>query len=244
MERGASVALWAWAPQGHGHCAGRHVGVLGLTHLGVPEGLLGLLRESLSVSTCLSLSSLDHSPPFSPCSLSPTVLLFQTLPCLALMRFLPHPTSQHPLIPHVCCLSSPISLSPCLPSLWWLFPSCPPPTLCPLPRVFLRPFPGTVKASIVPLHFDKPQCCGIRMAFLRWLWAGNGVGGVMRRLGFLGPCWAAPGTQKRGGGLGEVLRMPVLDKGALEALEETEGGLSQHPSSQRPAGPSPAPLPL
>lgn len=68
-----------------------------------------------------------------------------------------HPTPPSlSLTPDVLCCSS---LPLCLPVFSSSSGSLPPfhaPTPCPLPRVFLRPFPGTVKASIVPLHFDKP----------------------------------------------------------------------------------------
>lgn len=59
----------------------------------------------------------------------------------------------------------------------------------------------------------------------------------MRRLGLLGSCWAEAGTQKRGGGWRRQPGRLCSDKGALEALEETQGGSSSVlPPSQQPAG--------
>lgn len=127
-------------------------------------------------------------------------LSFSSRPCPVWRSRGSYPTPP-PSIPLLLTFAASLPPSLCLPvcpSLWWLFPSCPRPTLCPLPRVFLRPFPGTVKASIVPLHFDKPQCCGIRMAFLRWLWAGRGD----EEAGLPGPMLGCSRNPEKGRGSG------------------------------------------
>ena len=162
--------------------------------------ILDLFSPSLSVVSALlsplACHSLPPPPPRRP------VFSVSWLPAHTPSPLLPASASGLCLsaAPCLLCSISALSLSPHSPSV-------------PPPQGFPETFSWHCESVIVPWHFDKPLCCGIRMAFWRGLWAGNGVGGVARRLGLRGSCWAAAGTQNRGGGLGEVARTPVLRQG-------------------------------
>ena len=212
LERGVSFDLWAGVPQGCGHQAPRHVGVLGPLHpSGSWKGFLGLcgFTRACFLFPCGSL------PTFS--LTSPVSVAVPSLPTLSSVLLMPLALTTPPPPCPLFLMSSAslpcLSVSPCFLLSNWPFPSSSCPHSVPPPQDFPETFSWHCESFHCSLHFDKPQCCGIRMAFLRWLWLGKWVGGVPRRLGLLGPCWAAAGTQKREGGRGQATRMPVLRQG-------------------------------
>ena len=120
--------------------------------LWVLEGLLGLRRGAHPVcfllpfrfvSPLLSALACHSSPPPPPAA-----------PSL-------QPPGSQPTPPPHSCLALPLA-SASQPPLVFSAPSRPSPCLltpprCPLPRVFLRPFPGTVKASLFPCTLTNPS---------------------------------------------------------------------------------------
>lgn len=227
-ERAFFSHFWAGLPRGHAP-RGRW-GCWGLRPLWVLEGPLSHLVRFLCPFRSFPPSV---TSPFTAVASSSHL----SCPAHALGS---HATQPLPLSPAVHCLSS-LPLSP-LGFSSLAGPSLPPRPLCAPSPGFPEPFSWHCESSHCSLRSDKRQCCGVRMAFLRWLWPGNPVGGVPWRPGLLGPCWAAAGTRRGEGVWGRRQGCLCSDKGALEA-RGSEGGGAAHsglPASRQPASrPSP-----